>query len=247
MESVHRKAWIVRAAIIAGLGIASYSSTAKASFVFGNFEDGTTDGFGNLNGPGGGGVTPFSGTTSGSIVTPTSGSDLTKVLQLNSSGFNGGQSGGTNLGYDFVASGNASQFMANDIISFQWEVPTNADTGGYSQLYQVVLNAPGAGYTTVGGTGSSEGTDVTDNQYPPYSGQLMTWSFNYDAFKSAITANPGYIQLGITTNNGGGTPTALTSFYFDNFTLSTVPEPTSFGVISLIGMGLLARRRAKKA
>ena len=44
-------------------------------------------------------------------------------------------------------------------------------------------------------------------------------------------------------NNGGGNPTNPSDFYFDNFQLSSIPEPASFGILGMAGAGLLIRRR----
>jgi hypothetical protein len=245
MISVRKNNWIIRAAIIAGLGALSFGSAAKATTTFGNFEDGATDGFGTFTNSG---VTAnvFASPTAGNVITP-GGTDTTKMLDLTAAGFNGGLGSGADLGYDFVSNGLTSQFMANDIITFQWETAPGSEASGYSQLYNIILNAPGPGFTTVGGSGGSTSplavTTGTVNQFPPFSGQLFTVSINYDAYKAAITANPGYIQFGIQTNNAN----PPTDFYFDNFTLSQVPEPASVGLMSLAGVGLLARRRARAA
>ena len=241
-----RSSRILHRAILALVPLCA-ASAAHASVIFANFEDGTTDGFGNLTNSG---VTAnsFASPTVGAVIVPTTGADTTNVLDLTAKGFNGGLSSGASLGYDFVANGMRSQFLANDILSFTWEAAPGTETSGYSQLYNVILNAPGGGFTTVGG--SSGGTSTlavttgTVNQFPPFSGQLNTVSINYDAYKAAILANtstPGYIQFAIQTNDAN----PPSDFYFDNFTLSTVPEPTSFALIGMGATGLLARRRKR--
>jgi hypothetical protein len=222
----------------------SMARASQAQVVFGNFEDGLTDGFGTLTNSG---VTKnaFSSPTVGTVITPGSGTDTTKVLDLTATGFNGGLGSGADLGYDFVSNGLTSQFLANDIITFNWETAPNAAATGFSQLFNIILNAQGAGFTTVGGSGGSTSplavTTGTVNQFPPFSGQEFTVSINYDAYKAAIAANPGFIQFGIQTNNAN----PPTDFYFDNFTLSAVPEPGSM-VLAGLGMaalGLIAKRR----
>jgi hypothetical protein len=232
-------------AFVCVVGLLGLANVSQAQVNFGNFEDSLTDNFGTGTNSG---VTPnvFSSPTAGSVITPGSGSDLTKVLDLTATGFNGGLSSGAALGYDFVANGLLSQFMANDIITFNWEVAPSSATGGYSQLYNIILNGPGPGYTNVGGSSGSTSplavTTGTVNQNPAFSGQLNTVSINYDNYKAALSASPGYMQLEFQTNNGGGAPADI---YFDNFTLSTVPEPASIVLagLGLAGLGLVAKRR----
>lgn len=220
------------------LSVGILSSAAKA-VVLANFEDGTTDGFGYLSSSSGVKSFPASPGPTVTVLNPSTG-DTTKVLDVNGAGYNGGQSGGADVGYDFASNGNASTFLADDILSFDWEAAPISATGGYSQIYQVVLNAPGLGYTTIGGVALADNS--SDDQNPPFSGQVHTISINYDQYKSQITANPGYLQLGIVTNNGGG---ASSEIYLDNFTLTATatPEPASLGLLGVGALGLLGRRR----
>jgi len=246
MENVRKRVLMFHAALVAGLGVISHGSSAGAQ-IFANFEDGTPDGFGTLTNSSGVTANTFSSPTAGSVITPGTGTDTTKVLDLTASGFNGGLSTGADLGFDFVANGLTSQFLANDILSFQWEVAPGTESTGYSQLYNIILNAPGAGFTSVGGSSGATSplavTTGTVNQNPPFSGQLNTVSINYDAYKAAITASPGYIQFAIQTNDSN----PPTDFYFDNFTLSTVPEPASASLLGLGGLSLMLRRKNKTA
>jgi hypothetical protein len=226
------------------------NSLSQASVTFANFEDGTPDGFGTLTNSSGVTKNVFSAPTAGAVITPTTGADLTKVLDLTAGGFNGGLGSGAALGYDFVANGMGAQFLANDVITFNWEVAPGTQATGFSQLFNIILNAPGGGFTTVGGQGGTTSplavTTGTVNQFPPFSGQLNTVSINYDAYKAAILANtstPSFIQLAFQTNDAN----PPTDFYFDNFTLSTVPEPASIGLLGVAAASLLARRTRRPA
>ncbi len=224
---------------VAILAVGSVAGAAHAAVVFGNFEDGGFDGFGTLSNSSG--VVPFTAPVTGAVITPTAGTDTTKVLDLTASGFDGGLASGADLGYDFVASGTSAAFLANDIITFNWEVPPSSTPSGFAQLFNIIFNAPGFGFHNVGGSSVSTDTNTT-NQNPPYTGQLNSYSFNYDAVKAQITANPSFLQFAIQTNNGGGSPP---DFYFDNFTLSAnpAPEPTSCALLGIGAVALLRRRR----
>jgi hypothetical protein len=219
--------------VLAMLAMFGAASAARANFVFGSFEDQAPDGFtyfGNSGPP-----APFS-TAPNTITysyTTTGATNGTYALDLNSAGYTQGD-----LCFDFVANGDLAQFMANDILSFTFTAPTSSTGTGYYQIYSLVLNAPGWGFNSLGST-------PTLNQYPPYSEQNNVVSVNYDAVKTAIladTSNPGYIQLILTTNQGGGAPQ---DFDFDDFQLSQVPEPASFSILGLAAAGLLGRRRSR--
>jgi hypothetical protein len=243
-SSSRQRRSLPRVAGLAALVPLCLSSIASANFIFANFEDGTFDGLGTGTN---------SGVTAGTFSSPTSAvidtgpsTDPTNVLDLTASGFNGGLSSGADLGYDFVQQGNAAQFMANDEIVFDWIVPVSSATGGYSQLYNIILNAQGAGFTTVGGSSGATSTLATVtgtvNQNPSFAGQVNQVTINYDAYKAKIAANPGYIQLEMQTNDGGGAPADI---LFDNFQLVSVPEPASISLIAFGAIPLLARRRRK--
>jgi hypothetical protein len=243
-SSFRQRRSLRRVAMVAALVPLCLSSIASANFIFGNFEDGTTDGFGTGTN---------SGVTAGTFSSPTSAvidtgpaTDPTNVLDLTASGFNGGLSSGADLGYDFVQQGTGAQFLANDEIVFDWIVPVSSATGGYSQLYNIILNAQGGGFKTVGGSSGATSplatVTGTVNQNPSFAGQVNQVTINYDAYKATIASNPGYIQLEFQTNDGGGAPADI---LFDNFQLVSVPEPASIGLLACGAIPLLARRRRK--
>lgn len=152
-------------------------------------------------------------------------------------------------------------FNANSYITFTFSVPA-ATAGGYSQIYNLVLNAPGYGYNNQSWANSQTSGDNGntavggDPNFYFYNGsplQTMEVTYNYSSVLAAIVAGgEGYLQMTFQGNQGGGAPTDM---YFNNVVLSTgafgmnaVPEPTA-GTLVLAG-GLvtlfLAGRRAKK-
>jgi hypothetical protein len=210
------------------LALLGAGSAAHAQYLFASFEDQKPDGFGYFSNSSG--VVPFS-TAPASITysyTNTGATNGVYALDLNASGYNQ-----NDLAYDFVASGHLSQFLANDVLSFTMTAPASSTGSGYWQIYSLAFNAPGYGYQNLG-------SSPFFNQYPPYNGTPNTISVNYDAVKAAMSSNPGYVQFIITTNQGSGAPA---DFDFDNFTLSSVPEPATAGLALSTAVPLLLRRR----
>jgi hypothetical protein len=196
--------------VVAALAAAGVvSNTARASVLFGSFEGSQPDNFGSWNGSA---VVPFTSDTTGttysySTIGATNG---TTSLDLTHSGF------AQNLAYDFQANNLVSQFAANDILAFDVTWPTFATSSGFWEIYQVDLNGQGAGFQDVGGTAPIY------RKFPPFNQTTGTISINYDSFKSALAANPTYLQMIIATNDGGGAPT---DFFFDNFRLISLSNP----------------------
>ena len=63
-------------------------------------------------------------------------------------------------------------------------------------------------------------------------------SFEFDVFAGPNVSGGVTLQLGAT--NGPGAPTQM---FYDNVSVSIVPEPVSLSVLGLAGMGLMRRRR----
>jgi hypothetical protein len=129
--------------------------------------------------------------------------------------------------------GGRAAFLTNNLLNFTFSVPAaGTNTAGYSQLYQLVVNANGYGFTgqafssnTWTATGST-GNNAANGQpnFYFYSGagvRTQTVTFNYAGILPAIasnnTANSGYIELIFIFNNGGGAPNY---FWVNNVTLS---------------------------
>lgn len=148
-------------------------------------------------------------------------------LQISESGYNQALA----IKLENVPGGNAA-FLRNSLLAFTFSVPAAAasgSTGGYSQLYQLVVNASGLGYqgqafstNTWTATGSTANNAANGQpNYYFYSGapaRTQTVVFNYSNLLSQITAttNSGYIELMFTFNNGGGAPT---NYFMNNVQL----------------------------
>lgn len=231
------------AVVVAAAGVCA---SAHASVTFGDFEDGSFNNFTQL---GNSGPQPFTPPPANhdptqvwaEVITPTSGPMTSKVLHVNAPGFNGGQPGAV-VAYDFVGNNKLTDFMNNDILSFDWVAPNWTGTpGAYSQLYNIILNAPGLGFKNV--DGYSTGNPTTNATGTA----TIHFTMNYDQWKSQISANPSYLQFAIQTNDGGGAPS---DYYFDNFQLSpaaATPEPASLGLLGAGALGLLCRRSRHRA
>lgn len=238
---------IQRNLLAAALAVGTCAAAAHAAVPIADFESGTATGFGALTSSSG--VQPWASPVAGQVITAPAGSgSLTgsKVLEVtgNADSFNFGQSGGGALGFDFLGAGLRQAFLDNDQIEFDWLPAPNGGSGGYSQLYNIILNSQGGGFSNVDGYAAGN-ANLNQYYYTGYNGIVHHVVINYSAYKNTILAssNPNggnWIQLGIQTNAGGGAPA---DYYFDNFVFSTVPEPASLTALAAASLALLARRR----
>src|SRR5262249_22656610 len=148
-------------------------------------------------------------------------------LLLTQSGYN--QDLPVNLEY---ISGGMTAFFANNAFSIDVTLPPTA-SGGFSQFYEVALNAPGWGFKALTpnpvpqaqwGWGASGGPQQTNTVVIDYSSAL-----------ASIPSNAGYAEFIISTNNDGA---AHNQFFLDNAQLiNPLPEP---GMATMLIVGALA-------
>jgi hypothetical protein len=127
-------------------------------------------------------------------------------------------------------------FNTNSYITFTFSVPAGNYTSGYSQIYNLILNAPPNGNTNIGAGGNAAATwgtysqatgNTANNQsgepnfyFASGSNSLMsqTVTFNYSSFRAAIIAGgESFLQMTFQCNQGTG-PTNL---FFNHVVLST--------------------------
>jgi len=131
--------------------------------------------------------------------------------------------------------GAMAAFFANDALQVTMTIP--ASPSGYTQIYELALNAPGWGFKAL------TADPVPFANFAVGVGQTTyTLDFNYTAALASIPLSAGYAEFIFSTNNGGG---ASNEYYIDNVQLVTVPEPATCAVLCGVAIPLLARRRRK--
>lgn len=270
-KELMKKRSLLQSMKVVGLGAAVIGFAAISAQATGYMLETSWDsGFYAIGGWGDGWIDPVTGlpidadnplnASAAYTLTPNAVTGYAYSLQINQSGY--AQSLQLNLNSPADGLGSeVAPFLNNTVLSFQFAVPASTATSGWSQIYQLFLNAPGLGYQNLwgGGTGWSVNfTDVygTNNNgtdpnyyYGPYSSvRSETVSINYTGLVPILEADgvsptSGYLQLIFALNTGGGAPSYL---YLNNVALT--PEPTT-GAMLLAG-GALAlfwvRRRAQK-
>jgi hypothetical protein len=144
--------------------------------------------------------------------------------------------------------GDMAAFETNHLLTFTMSVDGTGYASGWDQLYEVDINAPGWGYNKVPfsdftATGDQASNGNMPNFYFWGEGfQSQTVTVDYSSVLPEISADPGYIEIIFTTNNGGGAPNYLD---FNNVVLSggLVPEPSTLALIGLGAAGMFWLRR----
>ena len=218
--------------VVAAVVLMGLSTSARASFLLGDWEGGSSDqwvDWGTQSGYAGGATnlpSPKYQFTS-DIGTVTSGSSS---LLLTQSSWN--QSLAIKLEY---IPGAKAAFFANTILAMDVTLPASTQSG-WSQFYDLVINAPTWGFTSLYGSthpltqanwgwGSGNSPQVTHHL-----------EFDYSAALASIPSSAGYVEFIFATNNDG----VHNQYYFDNVQL--IPEPASMSMLG-VAMLLAARRR----
>jgi hypothetical protein len=221
--------------LLRGLALAAAISLgalqASAQSVTFNFEDLTDQGFG----------TGFGNDASASFpIVSIGGSNRMEVLDTASFQQAGRETGNPADGqYIVMLAASANEALAT--ISYDWYIDTSLAPGAYGNFLQLgtYVNT-GSGYYAQNFPGVKE---VELNGAQLASGQVFqgTVTETFAAKGFDIPAGENFFRIGF-ISNGDGTQAKI---YFDNVTLSVVPEPASLALFGLGGVGLVlaARRR----
>lgn len=228
--------------------------SSNAQYILGSFQgsgDPTDAGWVNPNG----GASITTDSSSSFIAAGVSGYALSLDMAQSTNAF-----GNPSLELKFSPTQIAA-FNANSYITFTFSVPGGTYTGGYSQIYDLVLNAPGYGYnnqswansqtsgnnanTTVGGDPNFYFNDGANSL------QTQEVTLDYASVLSSIEAGgESYLQLTLVGNLGSGAPANM---YFNNVVLSTspfgvdaAPEPSTYALVGgALALAAIFRRYKK--
>ena len=207
----------------------------QAQTVTFDFQDGTDQGFG----------TGFGNDASKTFPIVSIGGSLRMAVTLG-----GFQVAGREITTDpFLAAMNAAAANPSvSTISYDWYVDTSAGGyGNYLQLGTYINSGSGAYSQDFPGTGKDvelDGTQLASGGI--FSGTVTeTLTQKYGSPLNAGHVAQTFQRLGLIMNGDGG---AGTTVYFDNITITAVPEPAS---LSLLGLGAAAawmsRRRSARS
>ena len=166
------------------------------------------------------------------------------------------------LGADLDVIGAATSVLLSFDVTFvtaEWQLGSVAGADAWVQLAEVVYNSPSTGFATLTRGNAASGGLLTDSANPGFPGG---WSANPEWYPAGYTttltwditnlisgavASDGYTQLAIAINYNSNIDQVGT-FYFDNITLTAVPEPSTYAAmagIAVLGLAV-ARRRLRK-
>jgi hypothetical protein len=221
--------------------------TAVAAFVCGaiqvqgqsitfDFQDGTDQGFG----------TGFGNDASKAFPIVNIGGSLRMEVGLGGFQVAGRQSQGSDA---FLAAMNAAVLAPSAyVISYDWYVDTSLAPGAYGSFLQLgtYINS-GSGAYAQDFPGS--GKDVELNGVQLASGQVFSGTVSETLTAKYGALDPGFLgqsfmRFGIIMNGDG----ASTKVYFDNITITPVPEPGSLCLLGLAvpAFWMISRRRSSR-
>lgn len=223
---------VSKGASLALLSACLIANQAVGQTVTFNFQDGTDQGFG----------TGFGDDASKVFPIVNIGGSLRMAVTIG--GFQvAGREGGSGAFLDAMNAVAANPLLST--ISYDWYVDTSS--GGYGNFLQLgtYFNS-GSGAYSQDFPGSGKDVELDGIQLASggvFSGTVTeTWSQKYGAL------NPGHVaqtfqRLGFIMNGDGA---ATTTVYFDNITITAVPEPSMLALCALGAAGGMATFRRRK-
>ncbi len=158
----------------------------------------------------------------------------------------------------------ANPLGVGDSFSFQWGINWDSGTGGNKGFSLYSGGTGGTELINLNNAGSSDITINGNNVGFGYGTAAMTWTITRTSETNlqveatnrdvSLTAAPNY--SGNITISGTAAPDSFKFYasgmqggneaqpYFNNLTLTVVPEPSSLSLLALSGLALLRRRRA---
>lgn len=133
-------------------------------------------------------------------------------------------------------------------ISYDWYVDTSLSPGNYGTFLQMgtYINAGGGAYTQ---DFPGSGKDVELNGTQLASGQIFSGTVTETFTQKYGALDPGFLgqsfmRVGFILNGDG----AAANVYFDNITISEVPEPATLSLLGLAAPALwmISRRRSAR-
>jgi hypothetical protein len=137
-----------------------------------------------------------------------------------------------NLAIKLQNNGYVDDFLNNHLLTFTFSVPAWTN-GGYSEVAQLAISAQGYGFvgqafdsrwSSTGDTGNNDGTKPRFFFWDgsPARSQTVTFDYSDVLADTNLPANPGWLELVFTFNNGGGAPAV---YYMNEVVLSSAPSP----------------------
>ncbi len=219
---------ILCAAAMAVLVLGSAKSASAASVVF-DFEDGTDQGWG-----------PAFGTDSGANF-PISSIGGSQRMQLARTGAfqEASYSTGNTSSPFFLAMADALVNPTQYNFSYDWLIDTGAMGTGAGTFLQVGSFANTGSGAYFQDFGSPKEVELNGDQLA--SGLVFSGHFSatFASLGYSLAAPQTFLRAGLILNGNG----ANQSVYFDNVSISPVPEPTMGGLVGGLALAMAGRRR----